>query len=136
MYYFPLLIAQLHYAKDQPNIGLVEVSGPKGWSEVCHYGWDDKDAGVVCRELGYISGRSLQNGTRGSIGMSLGFSDAFYKFNCTGKEKRLLNCTYSDYYWQSCVEGSLAGAVCYKTTLDKVNTSKSKYMYKVVIYSY
>ncbi|VDI52977.1 deleted in malignant brain tumors 1 protein [Mytilus galloprovincialis] len=113
--------SQLRYAKNQPNVGLVEVSGPKGWSEVCHHRWNDIDAGVVCRELGYVSGKAITNATRGSIGMSLGFSDAFYKFNCSGKESRLLNCSFSDYYWQSCVDGSLAGAVCYETSLSNID---------------
>ena len=122
--FFLLLIAQLRYAKNQPNVGLVEVSGPKGWSEVCHHRWNDIDAGVVCRELGYVSGKAITNATRGSIGMSLGFSDAFYKFNCSGKESRLLNCSFSDYYWQSCVDGSLAGAVCYETSLSNIDMSK------------
>lgn len=124
------MIAQLHYAEDQPQIGLVEVSGPKGWSEVCHHGWDDTDAGVVCKELGFKSGVALHNGTRGSVRMSLGFSDAFYRFKCKGNEKRLLNCSHLDYYWQSCVDGSLAGAICYNTSLDKVNHSKS-YIHKL-----
>ena len=30
-----------------------------GWSQICDSGWDDNDACVVCRELGFKDGKAL-----------------------------------------------------------------------------
>ena len=39
--------------------GMVEIyqGSSKGWSTVCKDSWDDRDANVVCIQLGYVSGK-------------------------------------------------------------------------------
>lgn len=78
MYTFHDISANLHFASEQPNVGAVQIRGTKGWAEVCHHGWDDKDASVVCRELGYVDGVGTGNSTR-AYDPNLEINDAYYE---------------------------------------------------------
>jgi len=45
--------------EDGEGVVLVyNVNKSYGWSSVCENEWDDLDAGVVCRQLGYEGGHS------------------------------------------------------------------------------
>nr|XP_034326687.1 deleted in malignant brain tumors 1 protein isoform X1 [Crassostrea gigas]XP_034326688.1 deleted in malignant brain tumors 1 protein isoform X1 [Crassostrea gigas] len=114
--------ARLNHASDQDNVGTVEISGIKGWSQVCDEGWDETDATVLCKELGFVHGYAITNAdiTKGDLST---FTDAFWKFNCTGKETTLANCTKADHWQGHCTNGNLAAAVCHKKHKDKVNNT-------------
>ena len=44
----------------KPSEGRVEFCDGSHWGRVCYDDWDDSDAAVVCRELGYTAdGKSL-----------------------------------------------------------------------------
>ena len=34
------------------------------WGSVCYYGWDEHDANIVCKQLGFKSAESVNFGTR------------------------------------------------------------------------
>ena len=59
------------------------------WGTVCDDGWDDTDAGVVCRQLGFgSSGRGI-----GSAGFGQGSGPMFLdSVSCTGNESTLASC--------------------------------------------
>ena len=38
-----------------PVVGTVQLCHNQDWGTVCANGWDDRDANVVCRQLGYTS---------------------------------------------------------------------------------
>ena len=74
------------------NEGRVEVNYNGGWGTVCDDGWDDTDAGVVCRQLGFgSSGTAI-----GSAGFGQGSGSIWLdSVSCTGSELTLARCGHS-----------------------------------------
>ena len=71
------------------NEGRVEVYYNYQWGTVCDDGWDDTDAGVVCRQLGFGSSGVVINTNNftqssGSIWLN--------NVACTGSESTLVSC--------------------------------------------
>ena len=92
------------------NEGRVEVNYNGEWGTVCDDGWDDTDAGVVCRQLGFgSSGTAI-----GSAGFGQG-SGSIWLDNvmCTGSESILLKCGHSGVGITSrCYHDNDAGVRC------------------------
>lgn len=71
--------------------GRVEVFQDNTWGTICDDKWDDKDARVVCRQLGFCGGIAKTKGFFGSGGDGIFMDDV----QCTGNEQNVLSCPRS-----------------------------------------
>ncbi|VDI23188.1 Hypothetical predicted protein, partial [Mytilus galloprovincialis] len=74
------------------NRGRLEIYHKGEWGTVCDNHFDNVDAGVACKQLGYCSGKmhpaSLVTDGKGAIWLN--------EVHCSGSESKLLNCAYND----------------------------------------
>ncbi|XP_050402747.2 scavenger receptor cysteine-rich type 1 protein M160 isoform X1 [Patella vulgata] len=99
----------------QDNVGRVEVSVNGVWGSVCGYYFDDREANVFCRNLGYSDGRTQKKDYPGAGG-------PVYKasFQCTGDESNLAACPHGGWSTVSTTDWYCgnhkwdAGIVCYE----------------------
>ena len=61
------------------------------WGTICDDGWDDDDANVVCRELGFLNGSATPLSKFGSGSGPVWFSQVA----CWGNESKLLHCMHN-----------------------------------------
>ncbi|XP_039365629.1 soluble scavenger receptor cysteine-rich domain-containing protein SSC5D-like [Mauremys reevesii] len=89
--------------------GRVEVFHDQQWGTVCDDGWDLKDAGVVCRQLGCGTALSAPDGAHFGLG-----SDPVWlsQVNCAGTEAALSDCWSLSWEEDYCNHGGDAGVVC------------------------
>ncbi|XP_055954622.1 scavenger receptor cysteine-rich domain superfamily protein-like, partial [Patella vulgata] len=72
-----------------PHEGRVEVFDKREWKTVCDYGWDDKEASVVCRQLGY-NGTGAISKRRAYFGEGRGNKVTWVR--CNGREEYFTDC--------------------------------------------
>ncbi|KAK3606288.1 hypothetical protein CHS0354_037964 [Potamilus streckersoni] len=105
------------------NQGAVLLYYHGTWHTVCSDGFDDTSARVVCRELGFVDGRSQCCSTYGSLiypHLSTG------RVKCAGGETDTISCLNMD---MRCETDSYASAVCYYfviTTTESTKEMKAK----------
>ena len=83
------------------------------WGTVCDDGWDDIDAGVVCRQLGFgSSGTAI-----GSAGFGQGSGSIWLdSVTCTGNESTLASCGHPGAgITRNCFHTGDAGVRCFGT---------------------
>ena len=93
------------------NEGRVEVNYNGEWGTVCDDGWDDIDAGVACRQLGFGS-----SGTAvGSAGFGQGSGSILLdSVSCIGNESTLTSCNHLGInITRSCTHAKDAGVRCF-----------------------
>ena len=112
------------------NHGRVEICINGVWGTVCDSYWDSNDARVVCRQLGFRSGRNVALGNScwflsifiviylvtsvfygGYFGQGTG-PLILYSLGCTGTESSLLRCSHSIVGVATCSHSNDAGVVC------------------------
>jgi len=89
------------------SAGRVEVNYNREWGTVCNDGWDDTDAGVVCRQLGFGSSGTATYFSQGSGSIWLD------SITCTGSESTLVSCgNLGVGVIRNCSHSRVAGANC------------------------
>ena len=72
------------------NYGRIEIAIDAEWGTICDTMWDNSDAKVVCRQMGYADGRarrsSYYGGGAGPIWLD--------RMGCTGDETHLHTCQH------------------------------------------
>ncbi len=88
--------------------GRVEVLYNGIWGTVCDDDWDDLDAKVVCRQLGYSRGIAHGGAAFGSGNEPTWLDNV----RCTGTELRLAHCLHAGWGREDCSHEEDAGVVC------------------------
>ena len=80
------------------------------WGTVCHDSWDDKDAAVVCRQLGlpYNSAQAIQEAFYGEGSGQIWLDDV----GCTGNEGSLDQCQHAEWGIHNCHHAKDAAVLC------------------------
>ena len=88
----------------------MEVNYNGEWGTVCDDGWDDTDAGVVCRQLGFGSSGTAIGSAGFGQGSGLILLDSVL---CTGNESILARCGHLGVQvTRSCDHTNDAGVKC------------------------
>ncbi|CAI8038684.1 Deleted in malignant brain tumors 1 protein, partial [Geodia barretti] len=90
--------------------GRVEVRLQNEWGSVCGDGWDQRDAAVVCRQLGFAS-----EGAEPLLSAYYGESSGpilLSNVECSGTELYLKDCPSSGLYQHSCTHSQDVGVRC------------------------
>ncbi|XP_035663840.1 neurotrypsin-like [Branchiostoma floridae] len=113
-----------------PLQGRVEVRPGNGdWGTVCDDGFDDRDAQVVCRQLGYRGGVTTAGGDFGDGAglIRLGILD------CSGDESSVADCEINRWGDHDCSHKKTAGVICTDDVSVRLNGSQSPLQGRVEI---
>ncbi|XP_049777358.1 lysyl oxidase homolog 3 [Schistocerca cancellata] len=108
---------------DDEHEGNVEVFHFGRWGSVCDDEWDERDAAVVCRQLGMAgAARATHNSHFGQARQERFWMDNLY---CTGEESLLSQCRFDGWGSSDCTVAESAGVVCLGSAASSTTTSSS-----------
>ena len=88
--------------------GRVEIYWNNQWGTVCDDLWDDNDATVICKQLGYSRGSARASAYFGE-GSGLILLD---NVNCNGRESRIFDCSHNTFGQHNCRHYEDVGVIC------------------------
>ena len=93
------------------SLGLdyVEVFKDGRWGTICNDQWDNKDAMVVCRQLGYAGGMTQGFGQSGRPPTQIWLDDV----QCQGNESDITECDHRPWGLNDCKHVEDAMVTCY-----------------------
>jgi len=103
------LVGESNYRQGRVEVYILS-GGQTGWGTVCDDFWDNQDARVVCRQLGFgDTGSSIQN-----YRPSAASSDPIWldNVNCDGFELKLIECEQNSIGSHDCSHSEDAGVNC------------------------
>lgn len=89
--------------------GRVEVFYGGVWGTVCNTSFDDRDAVVVCHQMGFSRGVAVASGSRFGQGIGLTWIN---DLECSGTESQIQQCTFSGWGNNQCHHSRDVGVVC------------------------
>ena len=95
------------------NYGQLQIHNTSGWYSVCDENFDDVDARVACRSLGYKDGKAQCCSALGTwlTNRPIGITN----ISCTGKEKQLKHCPMTS---GQCVSQNYVTVACTEREAD------------------
>ncbi|XP_011408605.2 PREDICTED: deleted in malignant brain tumors 1 protein-like [Amphimedon queenslandica] len=91
--------------------GRVEVCVDKAWGTICSDYWDNDDASVVCKQLGYSPYGAIGAPGSGSITNNI-WPHHITDVNCTGNENNLFSCPSNGLTGYNCPNSNFAIISC------------------------
>ncbi|KAL3889028.1 hypothetical protein ACJMK2_001386, partial [Sinanodonta woodiana] len=115
--------------------GRVEIYYNGAWGTICDDNWDNNDAAVVCRMLGYSTiGASAVccAGFGNNTALDIFLDDVM----CSGNESSIYNCSHNPWYSHNCGHHEDAGVRCDSLPGSKVRLvdGQTQYEGRVEIY--
>ena len=94
---------------NRSDVGRLEVYHNDAWGTVCDDNWDNKDALVVCRMLGFQIVKHT-----GGVSDALQGSGAIWmdEVKCNGTERSLKDCPFDGWGKTDCGHGEDVGVWC------------------------
>ncbi|XP_033749618.1 deleted in malignant brain tumors 1 protein-like isoform X1 [Pecten maximus] len=110
-------VTGIRLADGGDNYGRVEVylTGPEQWGTVCDDYFDDKDATVICRQLGFAQGyaKKMANFGRGDGPIWMD------NLGCFGNETKITDCKHNGFNVENCNHAEDASVICNGSVTSK-----------------